>query len=260
MNTYWRMIWVLSLLLAGSCSTYDVVEKAESDALRTAVDKKQTTDLPYAQFIMGPGDTVRVNVWRNDDQDGIFRIDQSGYIYLPLTGAFKASGLTVTQLAEKIAAGLSKYIVDPKVAVNVETIRSCRVQVFGEVKSPGLVILDEELRVWEVIARSGGFTVDANERSVLLVRSEGGIAKVRALALKMEDMIKAGTLHQVEYLKDGDVVYVPRSAIGDIERFIARFNSIIDPFISTERAIIFAPEVIDALKGTRKESQILISP
>jgi len=254
------MIWVLSLLLAGSCSTNNLVEKVESDVLRTAVDKKQTTGLPLAQFILGPGDTVRINVWRNDDQDGVFRIDQAGYIYLPLTGGIKASGLTVTQLAEKVASGLSKYIVDPKVAVNVDTIRSCRVHVLGEVRSPGYVILDEELRVWEGIARSGGFTVDANERSVLLVRSEAGIAKARALNLKMEDMINAGTLHQVEYLKDGDVVYVPRSRIGDVERFLVHFNNIISPFISTERAIIFAPEVIDTLKGERETGEIIISP
>jgi len=256
MIKYHKFIWLLLLLLAMSCSGHKIVK--EGSAEKGIIDKKETA-FPTSLFTLGSGDEITFNVWRHEDLKRTVQIDPSGNIYVPLAGKVEASGLTISQLREKIASGLSKYLVDPQVDINVSSLKSRKVHILGEVRSPGTFILDQNMLAWEAISEAGGFTTDANEKGVLLVRNENGVARVAAL--NIHDMLKTGKIDQDVHLRSGDVIYVPPCFIANLERFMQRFNNIISPFVTLERGIILEPQAVDVLRGKEEERRgVIVSP
>jgi len=237
-------IFIIVLFFTISCSSHQAVIK-NTDAEKADMVKKEGGFSPSS--ILGSGDEIIINVWRHDDLKRTVQIDPSGNIYVPLAGKVEASGLTISQLREKIAFGLSKYIIDPQIDINVSNLKSRKVHILGEVKSAGTFTLDQKMLVWEAISQAGGFTTDANQKNVLLVRNENGVARVAAL--NIHDMLKTGKIDQNIYLKSGDVVYVPPSFIANLERFMQRFNNIISPLINLERGIILGQDAYDVLTG-----------
>ncbi len=256
MVKYWQTIWVLLLFLIISCSGHRIVRE---DNLETKGIDEAEQFSPPSPFILGTGDEIAFSVWRHDDLKRAVQIDPSGNIYLPVAGEIKASGLTISQLREEVTSRLSKYVVDPQVDINVSALKSQRVHILGEVQSPGTLTLDRKMLVWEAIAKAGGLTTDANEKKVLLVRSEKGVARVTALNLDIGEMLKDGKLDQNVYLRNGDIIYAPPSFIANVERFMVRFNNIINPIVTLERAIVLAPEAMDVLRG-EEPPRVIITP
>lgn len=102
-----------------------------------------------------------------------------------------------------------------------------RIFVFGEVENPGAYsFTGSQMRMFDVIAAAGGPTLFAKPRYTKVVR--GNIANPVVLSVDLEKLITTGDQSQNIELYDGDLVYVPRSAIGDINRFIRRIRPIVD--------------------------------
>jgi len=240
MGKYIRFSCFLSLFFIFACSTDKKTE-------RVVVSQK---DVSLASpFVLGAGDEINISVWRHDDLGKTVQIDPSGNISLPLAGEMRAADLTVSQLGEQVRLRLSKYIVDPQVNISVSDIQSQKIYVLGEVQSPGSFSLDGKMPVWEAIARAEGFTEDANQESVLLVRNENGFAKITALNLDILDMLKHGGIKPDSSLRNNDLIYVPPSAIADFERFMVRLYNILSPILSLERGIVMGNDIYRILTG-----------
>lgn len=252
---HWQIICFVLLLLLTSCSGSKIVKATNGEKGEIPMHTEASSPSP---FILGSSDEITINVWRNDELKRTIKIDPSGNIYVPLAGEINASGLTISQLREVIALRLSKYLIDPQVDITLSTISSQKVHILGEVNSPGTFILDQKMLAWEAISKAGGFTTDANQKGVLLVRNENGVARVAAL--NIHDMLKTGKVDQNIHLRSGDVVYVPPSFIADLERFMQRFNNIISPFVTLETGIILEPQAVDVLRGKEKDSSVVVSP
>jgi polysaccharide export outer membrane protein len=201
-------------------------------------------------------DELSINVWRNDDLKRTVQIDPSGNIRYPLIGELKASGLTVVQLKDKITERLSMYILNPQVDINITNLKNLKVYVLGEVKTPGTFDWRSGMLAWEGIAQAGGFTNDANEENILLVRNENGKPAIKALNLR--SMIKGENLTQEVYLRNGDVVYVVPLVIADVQRFMNRLTSIISPIVSAESGIVLYPQVRDVLRGKSNSGTVIV--
>lgn len=256
MRTYLRLIWFLPLLFIMSCSTPKV---AKDNAVENEGVHQQTEPSLSPAFILGPCDEMNISVWRNDDLNKNVQIDPSGNIYLPLIGKIHASGMTVSQLRQSVTLKLSKYIINPKVAINISAARNQKIFILGEIHIPGSLPLDHKMLVWEAIAKSGGFTADANQKSVLLVRIKEGVPHATALNLNIRDMAANETTIQPIHLENSDILYVPPLRIANFERFMSRLNNIISPFVSIERAIVLGPQVIDALQG-KTTGDVIVPP
>lgn len=240
MKRYHLLILFLPLFLILSCSTDKPAEKI--------VVSQKDIGSP-TPFILGQGDEIIFNVWRHDKLQRTIQIDPSGNLYLPLVGEVKASGLTIPQLRKKICLRLSKYIINPQVDISVSRLKSQKIHILGEVNSPGSFTLDRRMLVWEAISEAKGFTNDANKKNVLLVRSEDGFARITALNLDIQKMLKNGGLKQDFILRNGDLIYVPPSTIANVERFMLRLNNILSPIISIEKGIIMGQDVSKVLRG-----------
>jgi polysaccharide export outer membrane protein len=93
-----------------------------------------------------------------------------------------------------------------------------RIYVFGEVEEPGTYTFkDSDIRLADVIAEAGGPTVFATEASTKVIR--GDITRPEILSANLENLLERGDQTQNVALVAGDIVYVPRSWIGDVNRF-----------------------------------------
>jgi polysaccharide export outer membrane protein len=253
---YLQIIWLLPLFLILSCSGNPIVKDnpGEQGSIVKAGSGEKTQ---YAfQFTLGPTDEIAVKVWRNDDLNRSIQIDPAGNIQFPLIGEMKASGLTILQLREKMTFELSKYIVNPQVDIIVSNIKNLKIHVLGEVKAPGTFDWRTGMMAWEGIAKAGGFTIDANEDNILLIRSENGKAAIKAFNLR--SVLKGENLTQEAYLRNGDVIYVLPVVIADVERFMNRLYSIITPLVNIESGIILYPQARDVLQGKETTGTMVV--
>ncbi|QGZ57351.1 polysaccharide biosynthesis/export family protein [Paraburkholderia acidiphila] len=131
-------------------------------------------------------------------------VSKDGTIFFPFVGRVMAAGKTPSQLREQLAAGLGPYVKNPQVDVRVLAYRSQKVQVTGDVKTPGpLSMSDVPLTLVDAITRSGGTTDNADINRVRLTR--GG----KLYTLDANRMLDGGDTTQDVMLQDGDVINIP---------------------------------------------------
>jgi polysaccharide export outer membrane protein len=113
---------------------------------------------PSDDYVIGPGDLLKVEVFQVQDYSRTVRVSTSGRVSLPLVGVVEAAGQTAanleTQLAQRLAA---EYIQNPFVSVFIEEYASQKVTVEGEVKKPGVFPLKGRTSLLEVLALAEGF-------------------------------------------------------------------------------------------------------
>lgn len=103
-------------------------------------------------------------------------------------------------------------------AIYIPPLEMNKVFVLGEVRSPQIVNIKGALSITEAITQAGGFTQNAVKSSVLVIRGELGTQK--GFRLNLNQLLKRGDLNQNIQLKAGDIVYVPKSFVSDVERFL----------------------------------------
>ncbi|MEC7948229.1 MAG: polysaccharide biosynthesis/export family protein [Myxococcota bacterium] len=158
---------------------------------------------PDAVYRIGAGDSVRIRVVGEDDLTGVFLVDASGRLDLPMVGVLPADGLTAMQIGTRLTRVLaSDFLVDPQVSVQVEKFASRPVQVLGAVRKPGTYYLEGPTRLLEILAEVGGVL---DEKSSSEVRVSGGDGR-EPVVVDLEALMLSGDGDVV--LSAGDVVHV----------------------------------------------------
>jgi polysaccharide export outer membrane protein len=130
-----------------------------------------------ADYVLGPGDKLKLNVFDETDLSGDYAIDGSGYVRLPLIGQVRAAGYTAQQLEGAIGSALAQgYLKSPRVSVEVSTYRPF--YIIGAVNRPGEYPYVNHMNALNAIALAGGYTNTAVE-SVVYIRREGTNQEVR---------------------------------------------------------------------------------
>lgn len=238
----------ISLIILFGCSTTNTVSKnsvgqaKEQSAVEEESNKSETeSPAKISEFMLGPGDRLEIAVYRNDDLKRTVQIDPSGKIMYPLVGDIHAAGLSIFQLRDKIRDGLAKYVVEPQVTVGVVTVQSQKVIVLGEVRNPGFFQAESSVTAIEAISRAGGFTLDGKKQNVLLIR--GGMKKPELITLDLERTLKEGDLTQNVALQRGDIIYVPRTTISNVNRFFTHLSTIISPLLQLESGYYIGQQI-----------------
>jgi polysaccharide export outer membrane protein len=234
------LIVLIIFVLLNGCATTGIPSKTTGDAI-SPVSDEVPKDIKVKEFILGPGDKVEIIVYRQDDLKRTVQIDTSGKISYPLVGDIQAGGLSVFQLRDKIRDGLSKYYVNPEVSVGVVAVQSQKVIVLGEVNKPGLFSLDNPLTALEAISTAGGFTQDAKQKNVLVIR--GGLEKPDIMTIDFNRIISGYDLAQNVYLQNGDIIYVPATFIANVSRFFEHLSRIISPIVSMEAGYYIGQQI-----------------
>jgi polysaccharide export outer membrane protein len=169
------------------------------------------TKAPDNNYIIGPGDTLEVFVWRNPELSVTIPVRPDGKISTPLVEDMVAVGKTPPQLARDMEKVLSEYVRAPKVNIIVTTAASAfsLVKVVGQVAHPSALPYREGMRVLDAILAVGGLTQFASGNRARIVRMENG--KETIIHVKVADLVNSGDVRQNELLKPGDVLVVPQS-------------------------------------------------
>jgi polysaccharide export outer membrane protein len=138
-----------------------------------------STSLPYtpqasqnAPYILGSGDTVRIEVPLQTEISGKYTLNDEGDIDLPLIGRVNLNGMTVTQADQLISEMYANgYLVNPDINIQMDGYRPFFIM--GEVENPGQYDYKDGLTVLNAVAIAGGFTYRANQEEFELVRRAG---------------------------------------------------------------------------------------
>lgn len=203
-----------------------VAEQARDQGARTNVDIDQLFARELAPYKLGSGDVLSIAVVgqaelsggavAGDDEGraGIaggdfsapagYVIDDRGLITYPYVGAVGMEGLTVEQARHALAEQLAKYIKRPNIVLRVRAYRSKRVYVDGELKTPGLLTIDDiPMSLVEAINRAGGLLPVADQSQIRLTR------KGTTYVIDLPDLLKKGLNPTRILLLDGDVLRIP---------------------------------------------------
>ena len=167
-----------------------------------------------AGYILGPGDLVEVSVVGREEYKARVQVQVDGTIQLPFIRSVRAADMTTAQLQDEVASRLQQggYYTDPVVSVIVAGYASRYVVVLGQVGTPGLLPIDRNYRLSEVVARVGGITAGGSE-SVVLTRQSG-----EQLSVTLEQMATGGPSMD-PYVAAGDKIFVDRASEGERPSF-----------------------------------------
>lgn len=255
-----RAIFVCLLFFtAVSCAATHKPAKEEVNAKPAETETEK--DLVVSEFILGVGDEVELRVYRHDDLNKKVRIPPDGINTFPLIGEIPTKGMSIHQLREKIKESLSVYLVDPQISLEITSFKGQKIFILGEVYNPGVYQIDTPTTIIEAIAKAGGYTLDGKYNSVVLIR--GNIEKPELKRLDLKKTFATGDLFQNVFLKSGDIVYVPRTFISNVDRFFKHFENIVRPLVIMEQGILLGKRIDEEVFSGQQpvqRTQIVITP
>lgn len=173
-------------------------------------------------FVLGPQDQIEVNVASYPDLRTVARIAPDGTVILPLVGSVAVAGKTPAMAAKTIETLLTSggYIKLPTVRVEVLDVQSRKASVLGQVNNQGLVVLDRDYSVAEILAKAGGLAPDAADTAVIVRQLPAGGSE--RISIDIGELMAAGGAGALTRVQPGDVLFVARaptfSVIGAVNR------------------------------------------
>jgi len=171
-------------------------------------DKKPMPEPPVVdkEYRLGPGDKLRIEVYKDQQLSQAVQIRPDGKITLPLVGDTDAAGRTPLELRDQLTSALKEYVTNPVVTVIVVEAVASQVFVMGEVSRSGPIQLNGPTNVLQALAMAGGFREFANTKAVkiLLPLPDGN---VQTLIFNYRDAVNG--VEKPLMLRSGDTVIVP---------------------------------------------------
>lgn len=122
--------------------------------------------------LIGPLDTIQVDVFNVPDLSREMQVDASGSISMPLVGTIDARGMTAVELSDVIEGTLrGRYVRNPEVTINIKSSVSQVVTIDGQVIEPGLYPVTNQMTLLRAIASAKGLSEYAREDDVVILRT-----------------------------------------------------------------------------------------
>ena len=164
-----------------------------------------------AEHVLQVGDEIDIQVYREPELSGTFKINPSGEIRHSLAGSIPMAGKTIEEAEAFFTRKLARdYLVDPRVIVKLLSTQSSQIVLMGEVKNPGVYPLPfgETMTLLQAIAGAGGFTELASPDRVRIVRRLPN-GHQTTLKFRVSDLLGGKGKQQDVPLEPNDVVMVP---------------------------------------------------
>lgn len=183
--------------MLGGCANYPPLPMASS----TSPD-----------YIIGPGDTLQVFVWRNPEVSTSVPVRPDGKISTPLVEDLAAAGKTPTQLARAIERELSNFLKEPLVTIMVSGFvgpYSQQIRVVGEAGKPQVLAYREHMSLLDVMIAVGGLTEFAAGNKASVVRNVDG--SQQQFGIRLDDLVREGDISANVPMLPGDILIIPES-------------------------------------------------
>lgn len=174
------------------------------------------------EYRIVPGDLLKINFGPLSNSLDLLRearVRPDGRISVYPIGDVVAAGRTPSELQASILQLLSGELRQPRITVEVAELAGNKIHVLGRVMEPGSYVAAPFSTLLQVLAQAGGFADDAARNSVLVFHRDGA-RTVRVARVKVNNLLKGeGDLPLSRF----DIVYVPRSTIGNVDVFARQF-------------------------------------
>jgi polysaccharide biosynthesis/export protein len=172
-------------------------------------------------YVVGPQDVLTITSYDQADLSGKFTLEADGTFTYPLIGRVKAGGLTLRALEDSLKKRLKDegFFNNPQITIAVETYKSQRIFIVGEVRTPGAYPLSGDMNLVEAIARAGSTLPSASGEAIIVHPAAPGgsgptlpnqdpAAKSERVDLRA---MQNGVFTDNIVLRDGDTIFVPRA-------------------------------------------------
>jgi len=174
------------------------------------------------EYVLGPGDIIRITVFQNPDLTTETRVSEKGMMTFPLLGAVSVGGKSTSAAEAEIAARLRDggFVRQPQVNVLPLQIRGNQVSVLGQVNKPGRFPLETaNLRLSDMIATAGGISPIGADL-VIFVGVRNG--KQLRREIDLPSLFLSGDMSNDMVMTAGDIIYVHRAPMfyiyGEVNR------------------------------------------
>lgn len=192
-----------------------------------------------SDYIIGPGDSLRIDLWGALQARYDANVDRNGEIAIPKVGSVKVWGLSYAQAKEAINKAISRIYKNYDLNVTLGRLRTIQVFVVGEVKAPGTYRVSSLATAINALAAAGGPSFTGSLRKINLLR-EGKVVQ----QIDLYDMFLTGDRSKDVRLENGDTLYVP--VIGPV---VAVAGEVKRPGIYELREKAMLPQVLAMAGG-----------
>jgi protein involved in polysaccharide export with SLBB domain len=179
------------------------------------------TPTPVAYTIQ-PGDELDVKFFFNPELNENLIVRPDGKISLQLIDEIQAAGLEPLELDRQLTELYSRELRKPELTVIVRSFTRQRIYVGGEVNMPGLIMLSAGMTTLQAIFQSEGFKETADPSETLVIRKGPGDKPI-PIRIDLAALMEAGDNSSDMQLQPDDIVYVPKSAIANANKFINEY-------------------------------------
>ena len=171
------------------------------------------------EYVLYPGDEIELATPTAPELTRTQRIGPDGRISLPLVGQIMAADRTIAEVEADASDAFASQLRRPVVEITLKTAGPIRVWVGGEVRTPGMIEMNGDLDAYQAVIQAGDFLPTARQHEVALIRrGPGGVRMMRAVDLRP----RRG---EVVALRRGDILFVPRSNLGEVANFVTLFRN-----------------------------------
>ena len=171
------------------------------------------------EYLLYPGDEIEVATPTAAELTRTVKIGPDGRIALPLIGSIMAADHTLPDLQQGVSNAYASQLIRPVVEVMLRQAGPIRVWVDGEVRTPGVFEMVGDLDAYQAVIQAGGFAPTSRpDRVALIRRGPGGSRMMRVVDLRP----RRG---EVVALRRGDILFVPRSTLGELAAFFTQVRA-----------------------------------
>ena len=157
-----------------------------------------------SDYVIGPGDELRIRTWGQVNFQANVRVDRSGEIYVPQVGRVHVAGMPYSALDAQLRAAIGRVYRNFDMTVDVGQIRAIQVYVAGEARRPGVYTVSSLSTLVDALFASGGPSVEGSLRHIELRRGSATITD-----FDLYDLLIRGDKSKDAKLLPGDVIFIP---------------------------------------------------
>ncbi len=157
-----------------------------------------------SDFVIGPGDELRIRIWGQVSFQANVRVDRSGEIYLPQVGTVHVAGMPFSELDAHLRSAIGRVYRNFDLTVDVGQIRSIQVYVAGEARRPGVYTVSSLSTLVDALFASGGPSVQGSLRHIELRRGSAVVTD-----FDLYNLLIHGDKSKDAKLLSGDIIFIP---------------------------------------------------
>ncbi|MCK4935984.1 MAG: SLBB domain-containing protein [Elusimicrobiales bacterium] len=157
-----------------------------------------------SDYIVGPGDELRISVWGKIEGSWEVQIDRNGNIALPKVGIIGIAGLSLSEFKETLKKEFSKYYTGFKMNITFGSLRSIRVYIVGNARKPGAYTVSSLSTLVNALFAAGGPNKNGSMRDIKIKRNGKTV-----VTFDLYDLLIKGDKSKDIRLLPEDVIFIP---------------------------------------------------